>query len=224
MRTLRTLRTFALLAFSLFMMASCASRSEKMAEIMERLEAGEIPEDVNIFTIDQTESTLKWDASKVTGAHYGTVDIAHGEIYVFDGVLLAGEVNIDMNNIVVLDIQDPGTNATLQGHLESDDFFSVDKHPLSTLEIVRFDVIEGAAADEANYRVFGNLTIKDITHGISFDALILQEDNSIRAHASFDIDRTIWDIRYGSGKFFENLGDNMIHDLFTITFDITAGK
>jgi polyisoprenoid-binding protein YceI len=219
---MKTARTMALFVIALFVMASCASRSEKMAEIMERLEAGEIPDDVSVFALDKSESTLKWDASKVTGAHYGTVDIKHGEIYVYDGVLLAGNVLMDMSSIVVLDLQDPGTNATLRNHLKSDDFFSVENHPESKLEIVRFDVIEGAGAEEANYRVFANLTIKDITHGISFDARIIQKDESIQAHASFDIDRTLWDIRFRSGKFFENLGDNLIHDLFTITFDIKA--
>ena len=38
------------------------------------------------------------------------------------------------------------------------------------------------------------------------------------------IDRTKFDIRYGSGQFFDNLGDNMIYDDFTVKFKVGAVK
>ena len=219
---MKNLRLTALLVVLALLAASCASRSEKLAEIMEKLEAGEIPEDVTVFSLDRAESTVAWEGTKVVGAHDGTVAVKEGELYVYDDVLLAGNIVMDMTQIVVLDLKDPGTNASLRRHLESDDFFSVADYPVSTFEIVRFEAIEGADGERPSYRVFGNLTIKDITHGISFDARISRDGDAIRAYADFDIDRTRWGIRFGSGRFFENLGDNMISDLFNIQFDVVA--
>jgi len=44
----------------------------------------------------------------------------------------------------------------------------------------------------------------------------------VKAVGTAKLDRTKWDIRYGSGKFFQGLGDKMIYDDFEVTFDITA--
>lgn len=218
----KKLKNFAWMLSLVFFFAACASRSEKVAEIMEQLEAGEIPEDVTVYKLDTGASTLYWEGSKVVGAHDGTVDIKWGEGYVYDGQPLAGTVVIDMTRIVVLDIEDPSVNARLQTHLETDDFFSVEAHPTATLDMVRMEAREAAGLDEPNYTVFANLTIKGVTHGIVFPARIQLAGEEITASADFDIDRTRWGIRYGSGRFFENLGDNMINDLFNIRFEVVG--
>jgi hypothetical protein len=44
----------------------------------------------------------------------------------------------------------------------------------------------------------------------------------VSAKATFEIDRTEWDIKYGSGKFFKDLGDKVINDNFQISFDLKA--
>ncbi len=209
---------------ALFYMASCGSPHENRAEIMERLEAGEVPEAVDVYRIAADESTIAWVGTKIGGAHDGTIAVDHGELYVFDGELLAGEVVVDMQQIVVLDIEDPGSNARLKGHLESDDFFSVETFPSAFFEITAVEPLEDPVPGEITHRVFGNMTIKGITHGIAFDALIGTGDDSLLAFADFTLDRTRWDVRFGSGRFFENLGDNLIHDDFRLTLDISAKK
>ncbi len=218
----KKLKNFAWMLSLVFLLAACASRSEKVAEIMEQLEVGEIPEDVKVYKIDTGASTLYWEGSKVVGAHDGTVDIKRGEGYVYEGQPLAGTVVIDMTRMVVLDIENPATNARLRTHLESDDFFSVEDHPTATLDMVRIEPREADDLTEPNYTVFANLTIKDVTHGIVFPARIQLAEDQITASADFDIDRTRWGIRYGSGRFFENLGDNMINDLFNIRFEVVG--
>lgn len=221
---MKKIKWIPLFLLAAFVMASCGTRSDKMAEVMERLDAGEIPEEVDVFALDLTKSRVAWEGTKVGGAHDGTIGLAHGELYVFEGNLLAGNVIMDMNDLVVLDIENPESNARLVGHLKSDDFFSVDTYPEAEFEIVRFVSIPEAREGEPNYTVFGNLTIKGITHGISFDAILEHQENRITAFADFDLDRTRWDVRFGSGRFFDNLGDNLIHDNFNLKLDIVAQK
>jgi len=38
------------------------------------------------------------------------------------------------------------------------------------------------------------------------------------------LDRTKWDIKYNSGKFFKNLGDKLIYDDFEIEVEVVAEK
>ena len=69
-----------------------------------------------------------------------------------------------------------------------------------------------------NAKVKAHLTIKDITHPIEFDA---QKDGNWFM-AEIVVDRSKFDVRYGSGSFFDNLGDKMIYDDFTMTVKIAT--
>lgn len=174
------------------------------------------------YTIDLATSKVEWIGKKVTGQHNGTVDISSGQLNASNGELEAGKIEIDFNTIKVLDLTDAESNAKLTGHLKSDDFFSAETHPKATFEITN---VEKVSDDKGNnHKIDGNLTIKGITKNISFPANVNVADNTITAKADFNIDRTQWDIKYGSGKFFEGLGDKMIDDDFNIKFDITANK
>lgn len=205
-------------------MMACGGTSEKAAEISERLEPGEMPENAVVKEIDLNRSTIAWEGTKVTGAHDGTIGLHSGELYLVDDQVVGGNIVIDMTQIVVLDIEDPETNARLQGHLESDDFFSVETFPRAHFEMANIVKHEDAAEGEPNYTISGNLTMKDITHGITFPAFVQVHDDMVTASADFDLDRTRWDVRFGSGRFFENLGDNLIHDNFNLKLDVMAAR
>ena len=58
----------------------------------------------------------------------------------------------------------------------------------------------------------GDLTIKNISHPISFTANISESEGKIIAQSSLVFDRSIYDVKYGSGTFFEDLGDYLILD------------
>ena len=103
------------------------------------------------------------------------------------------------------------------GHLSSLDFFDVKNHNTTTLEITSTKAIEGN-----KFTITGNLTIKGISKPIEFPATIEMKDGKLAAYAEMKVDRTLYDIKYGSGKFFEGLGDKMIDDEFTIKFKIAA--
>ncbi len=220
---MKRVKKISLFIAGLFIIASCAGPSEKRAEIMERLESGEIPAEVDVYTVDAHASRVAWLGTKIGGQHDGTIGVDHGGLYVYDGELLAGTVVINMNKIVVLDIENPNSNSRLVAHLESDDFFSVATYPTSTFEITRVEPLP-APVGETTHRVFGNMTIKGITHGIAFDATIAVEGDRVHAFADFDLDRADWDVRFGSGRFFENLGDNLIYDDFNLKLNIVANR
>lgn len=169
------------------------------------------------FEIDTKASKVQWTGKKVTGEHTGYLSVGKGTLMVKNSNVVGAQVNIDMNSIVCTDIKDEGTNQKFVGHLRSDDFFSVDKHKNAGFEITSMKQVSNG-----NFNVNGKLTIKGITNEISFPAKVNLANGLVKASGTAKLDRTKWDIRYGSGKFFEGLGDKMIYDEFEITFDLTA--
>ncbi|MGB3618834.1 MAG: YceI family protein [Catalinimonas sp.] len=166
---------------------------------------------------DLQKSKIEWVGKKVTGQHDGTVMLKDGALEVENGRVVGGQFTMDMTTIEVTDIEDPATNAKLKGHLMSDDFFSVEKYPTA-----RFVITDVQPAGSGKIDVTGDLTIKGITHAVNFPATVSNRDGQTRARAEFEIDRTKWNVRYGSGSFFEGLGDKVIYDDFTIKLDLVT--
>jgi len=160
-----------------------------------------------IWKVDTKESLLRWEGRKIVGGHWGNVYLKEGTLELKNNKISGGKFIIDMQSIIVLDLDENSGKSKLEGHLRSDDFFSVDKFPTSSFEIK-------SVKEKKNnkYEITGDLTIKGITHSITFIADLKIQKDKIEARADFSIDRTKWDIRYGSGKFFDNLGDRMIKD------------
>lgn len=173
----------------------------------------------DIYNANTKESVIRWEGRKLFGGHWGDVLIKSGNLEFKNNKLSGGSFVIDMNSIVVLDLDENGGKSKLEGHLRSDDFFSVDKYPTSEFVITN-------VKDRKNnkYEITGDLTIKGITHSIKFPATINIKNNRLEARAEFKIDRTKWDIRYGSGKFFDNLGDRMIRDDIIFKVKLIANK
>ena len=167
------------------------------------------------LTINSKVSSVDWTGKKVTGQHTGTINIKEGVISLHDGNLSAGKITIDMTTMASSEEGDWAKK--LIGHLNSKDFFDVANHNTSTLEITSSKKIEGN-----KFTVMGNLIIKGISHPIEFPATIELKDGKLAAYAEVKVDRTLYDIKYGSGKFFEGLGDKMIDDDFIIKFKIAA--
>jgi len=159
--------------------------------------------------INITESSIEWKGKKVLGSHNGTINLKDGHLEMEGDQLKGGEFTVDMTSITVNDLsgEDKGK---LEGHLKSDDFFGVNDHPTAKL------VINSATKNGNTHNVKGDLTIKGTTEPISFD-LVMGENS---ATTSFKIDRTKYGARYGSGSFFDNLGDNTISDNFTLDVNL----
>jgi rhodanese-related sulfurtransferase/polyisoprenoid-binding protein YceI len=173
--------------------------------------------------IDCGASRLEWIGRNIAKRHYGTIGITAGEIAVEKGAIAGGTVTIDMRTIRNTDLSDKDEYSLLIRHLKSDDFFDVDRFPVAEFEMVECGVMVGATPGSPNYFIKGKLTIKGITKEVSVPAIIAPgDDGSIKAHACFDIDRTEWNVYYGSGKLFERLGMHLVHDTISLELFITA--
>jgi polyisoprenoid-binding protein YceI len=159
---------------------------------------------------DTTQTKLLWLGEKVTGQHTGTIKLQSGWLNLQDNKIASGEFDIDMATI-----KDSENNQRLEGHMKSDDFFGVQKFPLAKL------IITGSTPfDKGNGTITGTLTIKDVTNPIEFKAAMQKKDDGMWFFANIDIDRTKYNIRYGSGSFFENLGDKTIYDDFKLKVNL----
>lgn len=169
------------------------------------------------FQIQQASSTINWTGKKVLGLHTGSINIANGFIEIVNNNILGGEIQIDMTSIVITDIEDKKTNQDFLAHLLNDDFFSVDKFKSAKL------TINGSSKIETNkFKIDGNLNIKDISHPISFISSIEIFTDTLHSLGEMVIDRTLYNIRYGSGKFIDNLGDKLIYDDFVLQFKLVG--
>ena len=167
------------------------------------------------FTVEKEDvkikdSALTWVGSKVTGSHEGTIKLKSGYLTLDNNNLVGGEFVIDMTTIVCTDLSGKG-KASIEGHLKSDDFFSVDKFPTASLTIL--DVKKKGLGQ---YQVNANITIKGMTQEIMFDAEIKEKT----AKAKLVIDRTEFGIIYKSGNFFEELADKAIYDEFEMSIEL----
>ncbi|OQA98401.1 MAG: hypothetical protein BWY22_00882 [Bacteroidetes bacterium ADurb.Bin217] len=164
------------------------------------------------LTADAAKSKITWTANKVVGGgHTGSISLNSGSLTVVGNIITGGSFVINMKSITCSDISDKATNAQFIGHLHSDDFFSVASHPTATLTIT-----ERASFLNNTTVIKGNLTIKGITKPVSFTAT----KNGKTYTAIIPVNRTLYGITYGSGSFFDNLGDNAINDEFTLDVNL----
>ncbi len=174
------------------------------------------------YKIDTENSKLEWEGSKVTGQHFGTIQIKEGSFDVKNGKPANGKVTVDMTTIENKDLSGK-SKKKLEGHLRSADFFNVEEHPTSTFELKKIEEIEETKKG-FDHQVTGDLTIKGITKEISFPARIKVEEGKLAAYSDFGIDRSRWEVKYGSASFFDNLGDKMIYDEIRFKVKVLAKK
>ena len=167
------------------------------------------------YTVDAAKSTITWLGKKVTGSHNGTVSLKSGFLNVDGKNVTGGTFVIDMTSI-----KDADGSDKLEGHLKADDFFGTAKFPTSTF------VITKVTGKGQNVNVAGNLTIKGITKPVTFPATVtVNADGTVSALAGkINVDRTKYDIRYGSKSFFDSIGDKAIDDNFEIGVKLVAKK
>jgi len=159
---------------------------------------------------DTDKTKLTWLGEKVTGEHNGTINLKSGWINWQDNKIVSGEFVIDMASL-----KDADASARLETHLKSDDFFGVEKFPEAKL------VVTGSTPfDKGSGVVSGSLTIKGITNPIEFKSTMQKKEDGVWFFANIVIDRTKYNVRYGSGSFFDNLGDKTIYDEFKLKVNL----
>ena len=155
--------------------------------------------------IDPKKSTIKWEGKKITGKHSGDIQFKSGNVDIKDGNLVGGSFVVNMTTINVLDLTGD-YKEKLEGHLNSDDFFGVATYPEALFTITNVD----------GNKVVGDLTIKGHTEKKAF--VLIKKGNTIVGDVK--IDRTKFDIKYGSSSFFDNLKDRAIDNEFDLSLKI----
>jgi len=149
-------------------------------------------------------SNIKWTGTELTSkTHYGSLKLTQANLVIVDSKITSGEFTVDMTSLNVEDLEGEWKEK-LEGHLSSDDFFSIEKFQTASLKVLNSNSLENGS-----FNVNGELTIKDITHPIEF-TITKNDDNNYNANLTFD--RSKYDVKFRSGTFFENLGDKLILD------------
>ena len=211
------LKIFAVLAF--ISLTNCGDKAKEAKTTAEE-DAAVAEVTAVTYTANTDQSMIEWKGFKPTGFHTGTIAIAKGSVSVNDGAIESGNFVIDMNSIAVTDIpeEDEG-NAKLKGHLMSADFFDAETYPNAKFEVTGINTVEGQTM------LSGNLTLKDATNNISFPvATEMNGDMMTLTSETFTIDRSKWNVKYGSKSFFDNLGDKFINDDMELKVTLVASK
>ena len=167
----------------------------------------------NIYSIETTQSQITWTGREVsTSSHYGTLDFVSGNFEISSGAIVNGEFIVDMTSINNQDMQGD-SKARLEGHLKSDDFFSVESYPTAAISINSSELIS-----DGKWNVSADLSIKGFTHPVNFEMISSEDGWS----ANLVFDRSKYDVRFRSGSFFENLGDKLIYDDIELSINLTT--
>lgn len=168
------------------------------------------------FVLDSERSVIGWVGKKVLYSHNGEVKLKKGKIQFDGGMISAADIVLDMTSMKNKDLDDEEERAKLMRHLKSPDFFDVEKHPEASF------VLKSSEIEAGKGKAQGDLTLKGITRNTKVQNLIIARsgDKNVVVTGIMMIDRTDFDVRYGSGKFFDNLGDNLIKDEIIINFKL----
>ncbi|PTX44133.1 polyisoprenoid-binding protein YceI [Christiangramia gaetbulicola] len=194
------------------------------AEMTEEKEVATAQAEATEFTVVPTESVIEWQGEKPTGTHTGVIKVANGSFKATDSIIESGTFVIDMQSIEVTDLEGD-QKADLEAHLkgtvegQEGDFFNVTKFPEATFEVT------GITEEEGQSMLQGNLTIKEETKNIAFPVSISKDgENLMITSEEFTIDRTKWNVNYGSKSVFEGLGDKFINDDVALKINLKAKK
>lgn len=217
------LNTF-LFSFLILGISSCKNDKGNEATVGEAKESAISENATAEFTVDTSNSVIHWSGSKPTGTHTGTIKLAKGTFKANDSLVESGQFTIAMGSIVVTDLE--GKDKTdLENHLKGTvegkegDFFNTQKYPEATFEVT--DVTE----ENGETIMEGNLTIKEETKNISFPVNISKSEDKMEITSEeFTIDRTKWNVNFGSKSVFDGLGDNFLKDEVELKIHITATK
>ncbi|MBU1039154.1 YceI family protein [Patescibacteria group bacterium] len=172
-----------------------------------------------------SDNQINWQGSKTLIANYkdtGTLNLKNGQLTIQDGQITASSFVFNMASLKANSTGRGEGASGLEKHLKSADFFDVEQYPEAIFNLKSATVDKESANN--SYQINGDLTIKNITKPISFSAEVVNQSEELKLTAEIKLDRTLWDIRYGSDKFFDNLANNVIDDIITVTLNLTATK
>ena len=168
------------------------------------------------YQLDTGASVVGWSGRNQNNKHFGTLLLKSGHLLV-QGRSLTGELVADMDTIKNINLAGDELQPVLIAHLKSDDFFFTGLFPTATFVIDQGEIADVPYVTCANTTLKGSLNLRGITKDLDFPATITPRENGcLGLEAHFDLDRTRWNIIYGSSRFFEHLGMHTVFDQISI--------
>ena len=203
----------ALVFFTVIFYTGCDNSKSKSKVSIEKTESIILPK--GEYQIDKTKSVVRWIGRTPVKFHDGTIDIQEGNFSVDDNGILNGNIIIDMESINCTDLSGGGKKS-LEEHLMNDEFFSVNKFKTSKINISSEMKPNNGLIDFK-----GNLEIKNISNPISFKSSINKTpEGKYTASSKLTFDRSMYNVKYKSKSFFDDLGDKFINDDIEIELEI----
>ncbi len=204
----KTLQLPIILLTLMTILSSCVNKKSNNSIDLEtkKNEANSYNLEAGLYEVDSENSSIEWLGKKPTGSHNGDIKLSQGSIKIDEkGIISGGKFIFNMQTINCTDLEGkPKTN--IEGHLKNEDFFHVEKFPEAYFKIERSD----------DQKMSGILTIKNISNPITFN---YTKTGPLEFKAEIQVDRTLYDIKYGSKSFFSDLGDKFIDDIITINLN-----
>jgi rhodanese-related sulfurtransferase len=167
--------------------------------------------------INLKKSQIEWTGRNLIAAHSGTIHLRHGSLEIENGRPVRGLFTLDMSTMQNTDIKDSKMRQMLMQHLVGEDFFDVEHFPDAEFLLSQITSLPAATLGSPNAQVHGKLTLKGVSREIDFLAILaVTPEGLLAADAHFDVDRTQWNVLYGSGKFYEKLGKHLVNDEISI--------
>ena len=215
----KSLLKFAGIAVFALALTNCKDKAKEV-ETTAAEETAETTAVSTKYIAEADNSTIMWKGFKPTGTHTGTIAIESGVLTMNGDAVESGTFLIDMSSITVTDIPvEEESHAKLTGHLKSDDFFDVEKYPTSAFNVTAFEMKDGKGM------LSGNLKMKDAENNITIPVNITENGDTLTLTSeTFTIDRSKWNVKYGSKSFFDDLGDKFINDEFELQITLVANK
>ena len=181
-------------------------------------EASKVPD--GRYAIDLEKSVFRWTGRNLFNQHNGRIAFSEGYLETKFGQLLGGSVTLDMTKMTCSDLKDEKMAAFLISHLESDDFFSVADYPTAGFEMTEVEPLSVVGPGDSNLIVLGSMSLRGVKKALEFKAQEVFLGGQYGLQGRFKIDRTKFGSVYGSGRFFEKLGQHVVNDKVTVSFQL----
>lgn len=209
---------FAILSFTLFL-AACEDPAANKARAVtsnasttaSSSSVAPSPAKGETLAVTPENSKVLFTGSKVTGKHEGGFNKFTGAIDLVNNKPEDSGVKIDIETSSVF------TDAEgLTKHLQTGDFFEVEKHPKASFVSTKIvpDTAKGANA----YTVTGDLELRGTRKAVTFPATILVSPSDVTVNTEFAINRKDFGIVY-AGK-----ADDLIRDDVAIKLDLKTSR
>ncbi|HKP70030.1 MAG TPA: YceI family protein [Pyrinomonadaceae bacterium] len=209
--------SFAILSFALLLTACEDPAANKARAVTSNAttasnsQTAVAPAKGESLAVTSENSKVLFTGSKVTGKHEGGFNKFSGTIDLVTEKPEASSVNVDIETASVFTDADGLTK-----HLQTGDFFEVEKFPKASFHSTKIVADAGKGANA--YTVTGDLELRGVRKSVTFPATIVVTPADVSVDSEFAINRKDFGIVY-AGK-----ADDLIRDDVAIKLDLKAPR